>query len=231
MIVTIHQPEHLIWLGLIDKISKADIFVVLDTVQFRKNYYQNRNKIRTNKKEGWTWLTVPIKKQPLETKIKDIEISDIAWKERYLLLLEVNYAKAPYFRTYYPKIKKIINENYSKLHDLNIELLFFTLNCFDLENKKIIKSSEMNIRKDSTGSDTVLEICKAVNADTYLAGSFGPDYLNAEDFKKAGIKIDVHSFEHPTYKQQHEPFIPFMSSIDLLFNHGPTAKNILWNKK
>ena len=95
MIATIHQPEHLIWLGLIDKISRADVFVILDTVQFRKNYYQNRNKIRINAKEGWAWITVPTKKQPLKTKIEDIEISNIAWKEHYLALLEINYSITP----------------------------------------------------------------------------------------------------------------------------------------
>lgn len=220
MIVTIHQPEHLIWLGLVDKMSQADIIVILDNVQFRKNYYQNRNKIRTNTKDGWTWLTVPLKKQPLATKIKDIEISDIPWKEHYLTLLEMHYAKAPYFKTYYPEIKKIINRNHSKLCDLNMELLAFILHCFKLEDKKIIKASTMDLREASSGSDLILEICKTANADTYLSGSSGPDYLNFEDFEKANVKINVHRFEHPTYSQQFTPFIPTLSSIDALFNIG-----------
>jgi hypothetical protein len=45
LIVAIHQPEHLPWLGFFNKIDQADLFVLLDVVQFRKNYFQNRNRI------------------------------------------------------------------------------------------------------------------------------------------------------------------------------------------
>jgi hypothetical protein len=57
IIVAIHQPQYLPWLGYFDKIDKADKFVFLDTVQFKKNEWQNRNKIRTV--HGCQWLTVP----------------------------------------------------------------------------------------------------------------------------------------------------------------------------
>ena len=145
----------------------------------------------------------------------------------YLALLEINYFKAPYFETYYPEIKKIISKNHSKLSDLNIKLLLFLLSCFGLENKKIIKASEINLPEVSGGSSVVFEICKTINANTYLSGSSGPDYLELEDFEKSGITIEVHNFKHPTYTQQYKPFIPCMSSIDLLFNHGPKSLEII----
>jgi hypothetical protein len=228
MIVTIHQPEHLIWLGLVDKISKADIFVILDTVQYRKNYFQNRNKIRTQK--GWTWLTVPVKKHPLKTKIIDVEISyNQDWLKRYLNLIQVNYQEAKYFNKFYPILEKTILKKYQHLSDLNSELIGFILSQFEIK-PKIFKASELNLPEIKGGSKIVLEICKALSADTYLSGISGKDYLKLSDFKAAGIKVIFHQFYHPIYKQLYEPFIPCMSSIDLLFNYGSKAKNILWGK-
>lgn len=228
MIITIHQPEHLIWLGLIDKISKSDTFVVLDTVQFRKNYFQNRNKIRT--KTGWQWLTVPIKKHPLKTLIKEIEISKtINWQEDYLALLEENYRKTKYFLDYFPKIKKIILEKDKFLTELNLKLINLILELFDLKIQQI-KASELNLSKNLKGSRLILEICKKLKAKTYLAGISGKDYLRLAEFKSEGMKVIFHQFDQPIYRQVFEPFIPGMSSIDLLFNYGPKVKNILFSK-
>ena len=121
-IITIHQNENLIWLGLIDKISKADEFVILDTVDFEKNYFQNRNKIRT--KDGWSWVTIPVEKHNHKP-IKDIKVSfDNNWKKKYLGTIEQNYKKSPYFEQYFPYIQYIINKNYSYLIDYNRDLLY-----------------------------------------------------------------------------------------------------------
>lgn len=226
MRVTIHQPEHLIWLGLVDKISRADTFVILDTVQFEKNYFQNRNKIRTP--QGWMWLTVPIAKHPLKTKIKDVRISYAEeWQKRYLRSLEVNYGKAKYFSDYFYVIKDAIMHKYEYIADLNFELIKFVLASFGLGEKRIIKSSEMKLSDTIVGSELCLEICKHLGADEYLAGPSGRDYLKLDDFERNNIKVSFHDFRHPEYRQLFEPFIPGMSSVDLLFNYGPASKDIL----
>lgn len=230
MIVTMHQPEHLIWLGLVDKISKSDTFVVLDNVQFRKNYYQNRNKIRN--RERWVWLTVPIKKHSLNTKIIDIEISyNQKWQEKYFTLLKLSYKDTKYFEKYFPDIKKIIDKKYKYLSDLNIDLIKFILKCFGIK-KRIIKSSDLDLGTiNSGGSDVVLKHCLKLGTKKFLSGQYGKDYLKLDDFKKNGIKVIFHKFKHPVYHQLAKPFIPEMSSIDLLFNYGPESKKILKIKK
>lgn len=225
MIVTIHQPEHLVWLGLIKKISDSDVFVILDSVQFEKNYFQNRNKIRT--KEGWMWLTVPIKKSPLSTLIKDIEISyEEKWQKKYLKSLQIHYGKAPFFKKYYPQIEEIISKNHKLLVDLNIELLELVLKEFGVENKKIIRSSELEIKQGIGGSNVCLEICKKLSAKTYLSGPSGKEYLVLDDFNTHNIEVCFHEFKHPEYVQVHGEFLPFMSSLDALFNLGDEAKKI-----
>lgn len=225
MIVTIHQPEHLIWLGLVDKISRADVFVILDNVQFRKNYFQNRNRIRT--KDGWAWLTVSLAKHPLKTNINQIEVAEkIDWQEHYLGLLKENYRQALYFNHYFTALEDVLNKKHSRLVDLNLDLLELVLNTFDVKSKTIL-ASDLGI--GGQGSELILAICQTVGADEYLGGVSAKNYLDKEQFEKAGIKIQQHQFFHPIYPQQFEPFLQGMSSIDLLFNCGEQAKEVLFS--
>ena len=215
--VTIHQCEHLVWLGLLDKISKADVFILADNFQFKKNYYENRNKIRT--KDGWQWLTVPVEKdnhKPInEVKI----INDIKWQLKYLNTIKQNYQKSEKFNFYYLDIENIILGNWSSIGHLNERLLKLFLNWFNIKTS-IIRSSELNLQHLNEGTITLLEICQKVGADTYLSGSSGKDYLDLSLFEKNNIKVVFHEFTHPVYKQQYEPFIPGMSALDYLFNLG-----------
>lgn len=226
MIVTIHQPEHLVWLGLLSKIMKSDVFVVFDNTQFKKNYYENRNKIKTA--TGWSWITVPVKNHPLKTNINMVEISyDRKWQRKYLLTLTNCYSKTPYYDRYFGKIESIILKNHKYLIDLNMEILNFLLFEFGI-NKRIIKSSELDVEKGGVGGSALcLSICKATGADVYLAGPSSRDYLDLAEFEKSRIKVIFHEFEHPVYKQQFGNFEFFMSSLDALFNLGQDAKLLL----
>lgn len=198
MIVTIHQPEHLIWLGLIDKIRQSDVFVILDDVQFEKNNFQNRNKIKSG------WLTVPIKKHKLNTKINEIEIADTNWRPKYLKTIKQDYSKAPNLDKHYPKIEAIINKGHKRLLDLNVDLICYFMDCFGLRTK-IMLSSPLNIEA-SGGSERCAKICQRLGAETYLAGSGSLDYLKRDDF--GDIKVLFHQYEAPNH----------LSALDYLFN-------------
>lgn len=225
MILTIHQPEHLVWLGLIKKIADADHFVILDSVQFKKNYYENRNKIRT--KDDWMWLTVPVQQHPLDTLLEDMKISyTLPWQKKYLKAVRVNYAKTPYFAQYYPALERIILGAGESLAKLNIALLKFALDAFGVITP-ITFSSSLGISRDIHGSDLCLEICKRMHANTYLAGPSGRDYLKLDTFKNACIEVQFHEFHHPEYPHIHGGPKPYMGFIDLLFMEGPQAKKTL----
>jgi len=228
VIVTIHQPEHLPWLGFLDKIAKADLFVVLDTVQYRKNYFQNRNKIRTV--QGFSWITVAVKKTSLQTKICDIEIfQSRKLVTKYLGQIEETYKYSSHFDNYFNTLKDILTFGYDKLSDLNCSLLAFLLKSYGIQTR-IIKASEMNLPSDIGGSNLIHKICKIADAQTYLSGISGKDYLDFQDFLDSKIDVVFQEFYHPVYKQLHEPFLPCMSSIDLLFNYGEDAPDILFGK-
>jgi len=137
--VTIHQVEHLVWLGLLDKISKADVFVLADTFDFKKNYYENRNKIRT--KDGWQWLTVPIEKDNHKS-INEVNIIyNGNWQKKYLESIKYNYKNSHYFTRYYSEIEMCIMEKYGQtiyISDLNEILLKLFLKWFNINTPVIL---------------------------------------------------------------------------------------------
>jgi len=226
MIVAIHQPEYLPWLGFFKKMMNVELFVFLDDVQFRKKGWQNRNRIRIN--DGTTLLSIPVHTHSYP-KINEVTIdNEKNWSIRHKKSILYNYARAPYFDEIKDFIESIFEKKFQYLVDLNTEIIKFIMNELEIKSK-IVFSSELEISKK--GSDRVLDICKAVGADHYITGTFWAESnLRVEEFKKSNIYVEFQKFQHPIYKQIHGEFIPEMSIIDLLFNEGrKEAKKILQN--
>ena len=226
MIVAIHQPEYLPWLGFFKKMMNVELFVFLDDVQFSKKGWQNRNRIRIN--DGTTLLSIPVHTHSYP-KINEVTIdNEKNWSIRHKKSILYNYARAPYFDEIKDFIESIFEKKFQYLVDLNTEIIKFIMNELEIKSK-IVFSSELEISKK--GSDRVLDICKAVGADHYITGTFWAESnLRVEEFKKSNIDVEFQKFQHPIYKQIHGGFIPEMSIIDLLFNEGrKEAKKILQN--
>lgn len=203
----------------------ADIYVVLDNVQYRRRYFQNRNKIRT--KKGWQWVIIPVEKENRnDLLIKDTLIlnSDAKWKKKNIESIYHNYCKCPYFKNYWDEFKDIYSKDYLLLVEFNLVLLRFFLEKLDIK-KEIQLASTLNVSGDK--GDLIFNICKAVGAETYISGISGKEYLDLKLFHDAGINVAFQEFHHPIYKQLYEPFIPCMSVIDLLFNHGDKSLDII----
>jgi hypothetical protein len=225
MIVSIHQPEHLPWLGFFDKMRQADIFVLLDSTQYAKDDFQNRNKIKTER--GPSWITVPVyKKGKSEQLIMDVEISyDSKWQNKAWQLILQSYKEAPYFAEHRSYFEDLYKTKYKSLAELNINIINYLAQQLGL-TCKIITASELNIFEK--GSTTVnLKICESLGADTYISGKMGKQYLDESRFEDSGITIKYQDFNHPTYRQLWGEFTPYMSVIDLLFNHGSSSLNII----
>ena len=226
MIVAIHQPEYLPWLGFFKKMMNVELFVFLDDVQFRKKGWQNRNRIRIN--DGTTLLSIPVHTHSYP-KINEVTIdNEKNWSIRHKKSILYNYARAPYFDEIKDFVESIFEKKFQYLVDLNTEIIKFIMNELEIKSK-IVFSSELEISKK--GSGRVLDICKAVGADHYITGTFWAESnLRVEEFKKSNIDVEFQKFQHPIYKQIHGEFIPEMSIIDLLFNKGrKEAKKILQN--
>lgn len=222
MMASIHQPQYLPWLGYIDKIDRADIFIILDNVQYKKNEWQNRNRIKTA--SGWQWLTVPVLYRFPE-KIHEVRINNkVDWRRKHRVAIEMNYIRAPFFREYFPYLEEIYRKEWERLTDINIALIKTIINLFGIK-KELLIASEIEAREDPTGR--LIDLCKAVRADTYLAGRDGPKYMDINAFEKAGIKVVIQDFHHPVYPQLYGGFEPNLTSIDILFNCGKKSLDIL----
>lgn len=217
MILSAHQPAYLPWLGYFEKISRSDIFIYLDSVQFEKNSYINRNKIKTP--QGSQWLTVPVKtKGHTNSTLIDTEIDNLqTWRVKHLKAVEMNYRKAKYYEDCYPKLQKLMLVPTNNLAELCWQHLNFWVKEFDI-GTKIIRSSTLNLKDKK--SDLVLDLCKRYSANHYLSGELGVNYLVSEDFSSENIDIRYQKFDHPRYPQLWGDFEPYMGIIDYWMNCG-----------
>ena len=220
MIVTIHQPNYLPYLGFFDKMAKSDIFVIYDDAQFNKSDFQHRNRIRIY--HGWKWLTVPVEKKRIpinEVKIRN-EVKTwkgVKWSDAHFRDIHDNYKDAHYYGVYADELMRIYKRTYEKLVDLNMELIRFLMKAFDID-VEIVFSSDLGFTSKST--QKLVEIVEALGGDVYLSGPKGGDYLDVSLFERKGIKVVFQDFKHPVYKQRYKGFVPNMAAIDALFNVG-----------
>lgn len=225
-VVAIHQPEFLPWLGFLDKLRQCDTFVLLDHVQFEKNYFQNRNRIRTVSPRGWSWVTVPVlTKGRSDQPICDVEINkSLDWKRKHLEAFRLHYGKASHFGEYGPSLQAHYEKPWRRLADFSVTLIEWIARSFGLQ-RKILRSSEMNAK--GARSQLLASLCEQAGATEYLSGISGRNYLETDLFEKRGIQVRFQEFHHPVYRQCYEPFVPGLSSLDLLFNGGGQAGEIL----
>ena len=227
MIVSAHQPQYLPWLGYFHKIYNSDAFVFLDNVQYKDREYQNRNRIRV--KEGCMWLTVPVLKNDKPyPNISDVRIDNFQdWRKRHWRAICINYSRLPFFVKYGSFLEELYKKEWDRLVDLNVSVINYILGSLEID-KPVYFESKLNIKTKNT--QRIIDICKALKADTYFSGIGGKDYLQEGAFGANGIKLVYQDFQHPEYNQRYAPFMPLMSAIDLLFNHGPHALKILIGK-
>jgi len=224
MKVAIHQPNYLPYIGYFSKMAQADIFVILDNVQFSKDSYTQRTRIRT--KEGSIWLTIPVEKKNNSFKlIQEVQLpQNRKWLEKHRLSIISNYSKTPFYdetfiRTYYDSYNSIL------LRDFNEFGIYYLKNIFGIKTK-IIRSSELNLNRDLKATDLLIDIIKKIGGTTYISGHGGKKYLDENKFPDEGIKLVYFEFEPFEYKQRWNGFEPYMSAIDLLFNLGDQSEKL-----
>jgi hypothetical protein len=225
VIVTIHQPEHLPWLGFVNKADQAELLVLLDNVQFEKNYYQNRNRILS--RTGPVWLTVPVlSKGHLRKTIRDMEIDNVQkWRKKYYSTIYHCYHTYPHFSEYAPFFQSLCARTWSRIADLNECIIKYLFDALEVRTP-IVRASDL--QGQGASSDLLLDLCLKTNATTYLAGQTASNYLDEEIFRMKSIKVTQHRFRHPVYPQfKQSNFVSHLSVLDLLFNCGRDSLTII----
>ena len=228
MILTGHQPVYLPWAGLFHKIALADEFVFMDDVQYLKKDWNNRNRIKGP--HGEIWLTVPVKKCPTGTNLKDVEIFNHPkekqnWAVQHWKSIQSSYSKTSFFKEYMDFFEEMyLQRKWESLSELCLYQLRYFLKRLNI-NVKIHIQSELGYK--GAKSDLILDMCLKHKATVNVFGSLGRDYVKRENFERNGIGIYFQSFHPPSYEQRFPPYVPGLSIIDLLFNCGPYGLEII----
>ena len=233
MIVAAHQPAYLPWLGYLDKLAKADVFVVMDDLQYEAQNFQNRNRVKIN--DGAAWLTVPLRRGSQNDSILDKRIDNSAtgrhsWQHRAWRTLEVHYGKTRFFEQYKDELRDVYTRRWDRLVDLDLHMLELARGWLGITGP-IVRASTLGLTGQKT--DRIIDMCKKVGAKLYLSGSGGSTgYLDQSALQKAGIGVIWQQFRHPTYPQRYGKvgFVSHLAFIDLLFNCGPESRQILWGR-
>lgn len=218
-LVVIHQPDFMPYLGFFQRLLRADIYIVMDNVQYVRGSrtQTSRDKIKTAK--GEKWINVGVQKPVFKCRIDDVNLSqDEQWRERSLNLIKENYKKADYFCEIYPYLESLYSLKCSRMIEFNMASIKMLIELFGIEDIEIKYASELAVEGKS--NQLIINLVKAAGCRRYLSGTGAKAYYIHEMYEEAGIEVVWQKFEHPIYKQQFDGFIPYLSSIDLLLNCG-----------
>lgn len=226
-IIAIAQPTFLPWAGWFDLADQVDLFVILDDVAFSKQSWQQRNRIRT--RNGLEFLSVPVKTSGrLGQRIADCELVDQSFVVKMVKSLQANYSKAPFFGVTFDELASTLQTAAStnRLVELNCALISWMAARLGVTTPMIRAST---LAAGGERGEYVAAICECVDADRYLSPAGAEGYLieDRHSFERRGIEVLIHVYEHPEYVQRFTPFIPFASALDLIFNLGPTAGEVM----
>jgi len=221
--VAIHQPQFFPYPGFFHKLTLADCFVIMDDVQYDKRF---TNRTRVESTNGWIWLSIPINKTQKFSPNMVVEINnETPWKKDHLKKINSSYGKTPFFDDYKSYFDDLYKKEWKLLFDLNFETLKKTMEWLGIKTE-IIRESELNISGEST--ERLLNVCKAVGAETYISGIGGRNYVDEKLFENNQVKLIYQTYSPTNYPQRFsKTFFPNLSILDMLFNVGPKSLQLI----
>lgn len=218
--VAILQSNYIPWKGYFDIIRRVDEFIFYDEVQYTKNDWRNRNRIKTP--QGPQWLTIAVRQNNLSQKISETLVTQTNWAEKHWKTLSLNYRKAPFYNEYSGIFEKfylgLTTLNLSEINRSAIELINSILGI----NTKLSNSSDYGLIEGK--NERLVDLVKKAGGNYYLSGPSAKSYIDEKVFNDAGIEVGWMSYAgYPEYPQLFPPFDHAVSVIDLIFNTGPES--------
>lgn len=223
--VAVLQSNYLPWKGYFDLIHDVDLFVFYDDVQFTKNDWRNRNRIKTP--AGLHWLTVPVGAH-IHRLVCEVEMRDRAWAARHWKTLQQYYSRAPHFADYAGFFEDmLLRRTWNNLSALNQALIRGISR--DLLGIGTQFADSRNYPVAGRRAERLLALLHTLGAEVYVSGPAARSYIDAEQFRQAGIELRFKSYAgYPEYPQFHPPFVHEVSIVDTLFHLGPAAGDHIW---
>lgn len=226
MLVGIHQPNYLPGISYFCKILCSEVFVLLDSVQFSKGNWTNRNRIKSS--QGELMLTVPLLLRGKGPQlISETVINNrIDWRKKHLQGIYQNYRKSSYFNEIFPIIEKCYDTHEESLSKLNSCLIQSICTYLSMD-KKFVLSSSLSMESDLKSTSLLVRLCSEVGGTAYISGLGGKKYMEMDTFAQSGLNVSFLEYVGSAYQQRNGDFIPNLSIIDLLFNEGPNTIQVL----
>ena len=223
--VAVLQSNYLPWKGYFDIINSVDLFIFYDDLQYTKNDWRNRNKLKTPK--GATWLTIPVGTDSHRL-ICEVELKDNSWQEKHWTAITDWYSKTPYFSHYAEFFRDVyLGKRWTHLSMLN-QFLVQTI-ARDFLDVRAEFADSRTYSPIGTKQDRLVDLLVKAKASWYLSGPAAKDYIEPARFADAGIELAWQDYSgYPQYPQRFPPFEHGVSILDLLFNMGPNAPEFIW---
>ncbi|MEO6252348.1 MAG: WbqC family protein [Ferruginibacter sp.] len=224
MKAAILQSNYIPWKGYFDLMNSADVFIIYDEVQYTKNDWRNRNRIKTA--NGTIWLTIPVKQQKLAQRIIDTEVANNDWRKKHWNSILMSYSKAPFFKQYSAAFEALyVNSGETSLSKIN-HSFFVAINEILNIQTKLLWSQDLELIAGKT--ERLVDLCQKVEATEYISGPAAKDYLDVEQFVNKNIKVSWMDYSgYPEYRQLNPPFEHYVSILDLIFNEGDKAADFM----
>lgn len=225
MNVVISQSMLFPWVGLLEQVRLADVFVHYDDVQFSKGSFVNRVQIKTA--EGLRWMTVPLDGLQLGQRINEVRVAAApGWKTRHLSMLERSLEGAPYAQDALQLVREVYAQDHPNLGALARTSLLALCKYLELDtDTRFIDVESMNL--PGCSSDRVLQVVKALGGDNYLTGHGAANYLDHAGFAAQGVTVKYMDYQKRAYPQFHGPFTPYISGLDLVAHCGRAGKEVI----
>ena len=221
--VAILQSNYIPWKGYFDLINMVDEFIIYDSVQYTKNDWRNRNKIKTS--QGVIWLTIPVK-HSLSQNISEIETLNNSWRKKHWSTISQSYAKSSFFKEYSEIFKELyLNSERTNLNKINLEFIKAVNSILNIKTKI---SDSLDYEKKGDRVEKLVNICKQAGATEYISGPAAKSYIDLNLFESENIQVSWIDYSgYPSYNQTHGEFEHAVSILDLIFNEGENSKQFM----
>jgi hypothetical protein len=218
MRVVISQSMLFPWVGLLEQVQTADVFVHYDDVQFSKGSFVNRVQVKTP--VGTRWMTVPTHDLSLGQRICDVATAPaVEWAGKHLSLLRSSFSGAPFAADAIALAETVYAEGHSTLGSLARASLLSLIDYFGLEEgRQFVDVQSLAIGGSS--SQRVLDVVKRLGGDVYVTGHGAARYLDHGLFAREGVAVQYMRYGLSPYPQLHGEFTPYVSALDLVANCG-----------
>jgi hypothetical protein len=221
--VAIFQSNYIPWKGFFDLIRSVDEFILDDEVQYTKQSWRNRNRIKSPR--GLHWLTIPIH-APHAARISDVVVAEPNWGEKHWRMLRSSYARAPYFAQVGPEIHQWYRTaTMPRLSEINAHFLRRICEWLEIPTPLTPVTDFLPAEVPVDRNQRIIAICRQAKATRLLNGPSASLHMDHRQFAESGLPVDYADYSnYPPYPQLHGPFEHAVSILDLLLHVGPESK-------